>query len=202
MCTYVQVTSPTEALPRSEQRRQAILAATLQVIGEGGIDAVTHRRVAAAAGVPLGSTSYYFASREALIREAFRGYIASADVQIGALHEGGSESSIEGLARTMVRIVELEQREPCLLQAEYELILAASRDPELAADYRAWERANAAGLAEPLERLGAARPIETARGVLRLIRGHELEALSGEPDPEELGRQITCLIRDAVGAAH
>ena len=52
-------------------RRAAIVEATLRVIGARGADAVTHRAVAAEAGVPLASTTYYFASKEALVREAF-----------------------------------------------------------------------------------------------------------------------------------
>jgi DNA-binding transcriptional regulator YbjK len=52
-------------------RRAAIVEATLRVIGERGADAVTHRAVAAAAGVPLASTTYYFASKDELVREAF-----------------------------------------------------------------------------------------------------------------------------------
>ena len=52
-------------------RRDAIVEATLRTIGERGADAVTHRVVAAEAGVPLASTTYYFASKDALVREAF-----------------------------------------------------------------------------------------------------------------------------------
>src|SRR5512138_372519 len=58
-----------------EDRRAAILDATLRLIATDGVDAVTHRRVAGAADVPLGSTTYYFESREQLLREAFRRYL-------------------------------------------------------------------------------------------------------------------------------
>src|SRR5262245_4250116 len=50
----------------SEDRRAVILDATLRLIATDGVDAVTHRRVAAVADVPLGSTTYYFESREQL----------------------------------------------------------------------------------------------------------------------------------------
>jgi DNA-binding transcriptional regulator YbjK len=47
------------------------LRATLELIGERGADAVTHRAVAERAGVPLSGTTYWFESKDALLQEAF-----------------------------------------------------------------------------------------------------------------------------------
>ena len=44
--------------------------ATLALIGEHGSDAVTHRAVAGARGLPLSATTYWFASKEDLLQEA------------------------------------------------------------------------------------------------------------------------------------
>ncbi|HEV2651233.1 MAG TPA: TetR family transcriptional regulator, partial [Rhizomicrobium sp.] len=62
----------------AEGRKREILEAALRVVAKGGADSVTHRSVADVAQVPLGSLTYYFESREDLIREAFRLYIAEA----------------------------------------------------------------------------------------------------------------------------
>lgn len=51
-------------------RRQRILDATLAVIGEFGVEGLTHRRVADAAGVPSSAPSYYFDSIEDLLEAA------------------------------------------------------------------------------------------------------------------------------------
>ena len=51
-------------------RRDQIVEATLRVIGARGADAVTHRAVAAEAGVSLALTTYYFDSKQALVAEA------------------------------------------------------------------------------------------------------------------------------------
>ncbi|GGM67826.1 TetR/AcrR family transcriptional regulator [Dactylosporangium sucinum] len=48
-------------------RRDDLLDATIDVIGGSGIRALTHRAVDAAAGLPAGSTSNLFRTREALI---------------------------------------------------------------------------------------------------------------------------------------
>src|ERR687895_253907 len=56
-------------VPKGEARREAILRATLAIIGERGPDAVTHRAVAQRAGLPLSATTYWFASKENLLQE-------------------------------------------------------------------------------------------------------------------------------------
>ncbi|MDA0563886.1 TetR family transcriptional regulator [Streptomonospora sp. S1-112] len=53
-------------------RRRAIVEAAAELIAEQGAVDLTHRRVAARAGVPLGATTYYFSSLEELSTEALR----------------------------------------------------------------------------------------------------------------------------------
>ena len=48
-------------------RRTEILDAALRVLAEHGMRGLTHRAVDEAAGIPPGSTSYYFRSRSALV---------------------------------------------------------------------------------------------------------------------------------------
>ncbi|MGO4487319.1 TetR/AcrR family transcriptional regulator [Microbacterium sp. 2RAF4] len=57
--------------PNDPGRRDRILAATLDAIRADGVAAVSYRGVAARAGVPLGSMTYYFPSLEGLIVDAF-----------------------------------------------------------------------------------------------------------------------------------
>lgn len=56
---------------RGEATRRRILQATLNVIAREGIRGVTHRAVAAEAGVQLSLTTYYFSDIEQLLKEAF-----------------------------------------------------------------------------------------------------------------------------------
>lgn len=52
-------------------RRNRLIEVTLEVIAEFGVSHTTHRRVAEAADVPLGSMTYHFKSIEELITLAF-----------------------------------------------------------------------------------------------------------------------------------
>ncbi|WP_431043099.1 TetR/AcrR family transcriptional regulator [Streptomyces sp. P1-3] len=58
---------------RDPQRRiEEIAAATERVIAARGIEGLTHRAVAEEAGVPLGATTYHFATKDDLIEAALR----------------------------------------------------------------------------------------------------------------------------------
>ncbi|MEW6268537.1 MAG: TetR family transcriptional regulator [Thermodesulfobacteriota bacterium] len=165
-------------LPQAERKRRAILDAVLRVVAEGGVDAVTHRRVAAEAEVPLGSTTYYFASREDLLREAFRQHAGAVYGSLDALADELPLRSADDLVGFLVELVRRELAEPAGIVVEYELIVRAARDLELAREVNAYERNLTARLAESLERLGVAHALEAARTLIALVRGFELERLT------------------------
>jgi len=54
------------------QRRERILDAAIEVIADHGVQRTTHRRIADAAGVPLGSVTYYFDGLADLLAQAFQ----------------------------------------------------------------------------------------------------------------------------------
>lgn len=53
------------------ERRDRIIDACLEVIVAHGVAGASHRKVAAAADVPLGSMTYHFTGMDELLREAF-----------------------------------------------------------------------------------------------------------------------------------
>jgi DNA-binding transcriptional regulator YbjK len=57
--------------PRGEARRALITEAALTVIARVGPDGLTHRLVAAEAGLPVAATTYWFSSKEDMVRAAF-----------------------------------------------------------------------------------------------------------------------------------
>jgi DNA-binding transcriptional regulator YbjK len=56
----------------SERVREAIVAATVRIVAREGVSAVTHRRVAAEAGVALSSTTWHFADKADILIAALR----------------------------------------------------------------------------------------------------------------------------------
>lgn len=183
-------------LPQAELRRRAILQAALRVVAAGGVEAVTHRRVAAEAGVPLGSTTYYFASREDLLREAFRHHAAMVLVAIDALAEAMPMRTAADLVAFLTELVRRELADRAgLLVVEYELIVRAARDRDLAREVKAYERSLTSRLGEVLERIGVLRALEAARILIALVRAFELECLTDPPDDvEDFRRRLEAVV--------
>lgn len=183
------------SMPQSEQRRRGILVAVLRIVAAGGVDAVTHRRVAAEAGVPLGSTTYYFRSRDELLLEAFRLYVAGNTELYADLERSGGSDTLEGLVDLLVTATQRQFDDGTMLLAEYELILFAARNPEFAREYRAWQRTHAIHLTDRLERLGFARPLAAAETVIAAMRGFELDRLArSESSFADLRQRVRALL--------
>ncbi len=69
----------------SERVRAAIVSATVRIVAREGVSAVTHRRVAAEAGVALSSTTWHFAAKTDILVAALR-WTATREVErIGAI---------------------------------------------------------------------------------------------------------------------
>ena len=176
-----------EPLPR----REAILDAALAVIAARGTESVTHRSVAAEAGVPLGSTTYYFSSRDELVREAFRRYVTRVMELLYAIRDETQPRNAAGLADFLIEVARREIAGRWTLIVEYELVVRSAHDPELAAEFQRAERALTSGLAELLEGLGAPHPFDGARVLIALVRGFELEGLTrSDVDVEQMKRRL------------
>lgn len=63
--------SARSGIPNDPDRRQRIISAALELILDDGTARVSHRAVAARAGVPLGSMTYHFGGIDEVITEAF-----------------------------------------------------------------------------------------------------------------------------------
>jgi TetR/AcrR family transcriptional regulator, regulator of biofilm formation and stress response len=155
-------------------RRLLLLQTTLRLIADQGIDAVSHRAVADAAGVPLGSTTYWFSSRQEMLRQALE-YFARLDIE--TLRERLGEILDGRLSRK--RLVDEftdhlasqlgEQR--WRTAAQYAFLQEAARQPELEAVCREWSRAWEEALSGMFDSLGAGDPLLEARMFLAMLDG-------------------------------
>ncbi|MBT0566881.1 TetR/AcrR family transcriptional regulator [Williamsia sp. CHRR-6] len=119
--------------PKGERRRMKLIAAAGDLLLENGFDAVRHRAVAERAGLPLASTTYYFASLEELIVEAVRHVCERDQLAIAARSESvtrrrrGCEATAEALADVFIG----DRTRRDALAARYEMVVAAARTPRL-----------------------------------------------------------------------
>jgi TetR/AcrR family transcriptional regulator, regulator of biofilm formation and stress response len=106
------------------ERRRRIVDAAIRVVARDGIAGLSHRRVAAEADVPLGSTTYHFASRDDLLEVALRQ--VTEEWLAGVDHWERSIDPTLPFADELLRLIEetlIDNRERAEL--EYELYLAA-----------------------------------------------------------------------------
>jgi DNA-binding transcriptional regulator YbjK len=157
--------------------RARILHATLRVIAAGGIGAVSNRRVAAEAGVALGSLTYHFPNQTDLLRESLLLYaeeeVARLEGLAAALRRGtadGGGPSAEQAAAVVEQVAARDAGRPEEI-AELELHLHASRDPELHDASRRCFAAYESFATAALGALGVPEPARHARTVVALLCG-------------------------------
>lgn len=110
-------------------RRQAIVEAAGRVIARHGLGALTHRRVAAEAEVPVGSTTYYFSDLGAL-REAALGYAATRSAEDLEQWRRELDQNAD-LPATLARLAAKYLTDRDRHRTLNELYLAATHRPEL-----------------------------------------------------------------------
>lgn len=125
--------------PTDHQRRARIARAALEIITESGIGALTHRAVAKQAGVPLGSTTYHYAGRDALlltvIQESVAAYRRRVEAWAANLKPGSLIRDLAELLRAMTATNVARNR----LRVEYELYLVAIRSEYLRPVSASWD---------------------------------------------------------------
>jgi DNA-binding transcriptional regulator YbjK len=189
---------------RRGQRREQILEATLRLIGRSGRQAVTHRAVAEEAGVPLGSTTYYFDSRDDLLGQALEHVSAQEVKRYAELTDDLRQLStpVELADRLLSNLVAAAQDRTAYI-AEYELWLEAGRRPDLRQAAQSWCDAEQRAVAGALEHLGSTDPRADASIVVATLDGLGERVLAREEDPAkaaaELRPELHRLIERLVG---
>jgi TetR/AcrR family transcriptional regulator, regulator of biofilm formation and stress response len=184
------LSAPPERRPRDPAgRRQAIIDAAGRVIARQGLGGLTHRRVAAEADVPVGSTTYYFSDLGAL-RDAALAHAATSTTDY--LERWRQEIDEDGdLPATLSRLITGYLAEPDRHRTLNELYTAATHQPELLGLARLWPE----GMVEVLEpRIGR----RAADAVTVFFDGAMLHSLiTGTPlSTDALTDAITRLIGD------
>ncbi|WP_320775920.1 TetR/AcrR family transcriptional regulator [Streptomyces sp. CRN 30] len=174
------------------QRRERIIAATLDLVAEEGVAGVSHRKIATRAAVPLGSMTYHFDGMDHLLREAFGRFtdhiVAVFDEHLaGAADLDGARTAVADLVHALS---EGDRRDLVLTQELYTL---AARRPAYRQLTQEWMRRSRVHLERHFDP-------DTARQLDALIEGLTLHrALSAEPHDRAL--TVEAVARVTAGAA-
>ncbi|MEV7628033.1 TetR family transcriptional regulator [Actinoplanes sp. NPDC089786] len=166
--------APRRSRRHDPHRRDRLIDAALSVIAERGVAGTTHREIARAADVPLGSMTYHFAGLDEVLVEAFTRHAASMaavfDRRLVAATD--RDEAIEAVITLVSEDVFGSSRD---LVLTVELYAAAARNPALRTVTQAWMERSRRALERHFD------PV-TAREVDALIEGLTLHnSLSTRP---------------------
>ena len=185
---------------RSRLRREELLTAAIELFAAGGARAITHRAVAAKAGLPSATTTYYFESIEELIREALAAHVTQWIRDLDALSTIEDTPTVDlDDAAAFIEMV-FAQRGPEVAAVELSIYLAAAREPQLR-DLAAAALESFEGLAAALlARVGVTDSRDLAAAAVALISGTALRRQAGMYTEQDEARIVTTAIRGLVAA--
>lgn len=161
--------------------RDRALQAAVGLVGTQGVRALTHTRVDAAAGLPKGSTSNWFRTRDALVAGVID-WIADlerADLEAAMAPAQTPDDVIDVLCRLLESAT---GENAARTRARYALFLEVAGRAEADPSLRAGRSGFETWMRELLTRLGARQPDTAARAVLATATGIIVNRLTVAPD--------------------
>jgi DNA-binding transcriptional regulator YbjK len=119
--------------PNPVERRRDLCDVAIQLLADDGAKGLSHLKVDRKAGVPDGTTSFYFRTRSALLRAAAE---RLAELDLATLQSVADSADRRGDNPSLLSQVVIQSgAEPQLsrTKARYELTMQAVRDPAIAA---------------------------------------------------------------------
>ncbi len=193
------------ATEKGERRRAALVAAAADLLRTGGFDAVRHRAVAERAGLPLASTTYYFASLPELVVAAMersgRDDLAGVRAELDALPPDAGGAGRDSRAVVELVLDQLLGRDsrddPEAVVLRYERFVGAGRRPYLRPLMRAMRVEFDALLVDVLARAGVTLDPRAMARLVAIVDGTVVNSLiEADPDPRAAARAV---VHDLLG---
>jgi DNA-binding transcriptional regulator YbjK len=184
-----------------DERRRALCDAAIRVLAEQGSRGLTHGQIDRNAGVPDGTTSYYYRTREALLRGVGK---RVAEIDVANLRSVSDEPNNPDAPFAHLARLTLEQASGdglALNRARLELLLGAARDSALADTSREFAAQINAMARDAIAQLQPA-PAEAvlreaqATAVVTFLAGVLTRLAAGDPsitDAEQLSRLMAAI---------
>lgn len=186
---------------RSRQRRDQLLDAAIELFAAGGARGITHRAVAAQAGLPPATTTYYFTSIDELIDEALSRHMEAWLQDLRALTRTPASVGPDLTDVTNVIAAIFAVRSPTIVALQLSVFLAAARN-ELLRPQAVEALAAVESLAAKLfGGLGISEPGPLAESIIAVIGGSAMSRLTERRTDEAEAVSLTRSIQGLVTAA-
>jgi AcrR family transcriptional regulator len=182
-------------------RRTVLLDAAIDLLGQQGMHGLTHRALDDAAGLPRGSTSNYFRSRDALLDGVVERFAERERANWEELALRHYPTTRADLARMLaVAAREATERHRNLTLARYALLLEAAIRPSVRRHLADVGERVFAWFVTWMRGLGSEDPVREGSIISNYWTGRVLHQLA-VPDPEfDLTEPLLALVHEAIGS--
>ena len=118
-------------MPTNPERRTQILDAAIDILCDDGVGGLTHRQVDSRAGMPAGTTSNYFRTRQALLEATAARTVELHWQRVEILQSAIGPLSRDALKALMIRMLEPDEQFRRWTLARFELFMESTRREEL-----------------------------------------------------------------------
>ena len=118
-------------MPQNPERRIQILDAAIDILADGGVAGVTHRNIDQRAGLPAGTTSNYFRTRQVLLEATAARTVDLHWQRVYALQSAIGPLTRDGVKALMTQMLTPDNDMRRFTLARFELLIEGTRRPEL-----------------------------------------------------------------------
>lgn len=170
-------------MPPNPERRNQILDAAIDILCDDGVGGLTHRQVDSRAGVPAGTTSNYFRTRQALLEATAARTVDLHWQRVEALQAALGPMSRDALKALMIRMLNPDEQFRRWTLARFELFMESTRRPELQPMMRELQAAAVKSATLIFEAAGFTPAPERMDELSRLLNGLVFSNLTLAPEP-------------------
>jgi DNA-binding transcriptional regulator YbjK len=170
-------------MPANPERRNQILDAAIDILCDDGVGGLTHRQVDSRAGVPAGTTSNYFRTRQALLEATAARTVDLHWQRVDALQSALGPMSRDALRALMIRMLDPDDQFRRWTLARFELFMESTRRPELQPLMRELQAAAVKSATLIFEAAGFTPAPERMDELSRVLNGFVFSNLTLAADP-------------------
>jgi DNA-binding transcriptional regulator YbjK len=187
-------------MPPNRERRAQILDAAIDILADVGVGGLTHRQVDDRAGLPAGTTSNYFRTRQALLEATAARTVDLHWQRVEALQAAVGSLTPDGVKALVTQLLSVpdEQFRRYTL-ARFELFMEGTRRPELQPFLKDLQAAAVKSATLIFEAAGLTPTPEQMDELSRVLNGYVFSSLTipGADNPAGLVERLLRVFFDA-----
>lgn len=170
-------------MPANPERRNQILDAAIDILCDDGVGGLTHRQVDSRAGVPAGTTSNYFRTRQALLEATAARTVDLHWQRVELIQSGVGPLSRDALQALLVQMLNPDEPMRRVTLARFELFMESTRREELRPLMKELQAAAVKAATLIFEAAGLTPAPERMDEISRLLNGFVFSNLTVVPEP-------------------